>query len=644
MRDRNHPAVFGWSVCNETLPVVINVFHAPKSIEDRQIQEINNWVKIVKKLDPSRDWISGDGEDMRPTDLPTVIGHYGSENSMIKWSSEGKPWGVGETGMAYYGTPKQIAVINGNRAYESQQGRMEGLATEAYDLISKQQKHLASYTSVFNLVWYGLKPLEFGMKDTLRAPQPEDGIFFTSYSEGAPGVQPERLGPYASTVNPGYDPNLPLYKPWPLFYAVQAINSSPPKRFSIPVSSTTESLAYPAKSIAEVGWESEAESLLKDHLTELGVPFTELASTTTFPLIIIEGNSPRVSQVSKQVIAKCIQSGGRVLILGVTPECLSRLNELLPYKLELTNRNATSFLKKNDDPVFSGLENKDFYFTERTKLPVMKYGLSGELVQHSKVLLEACNTDWARWNGQSENIKTASVLRSEREAKKAGNALVKIQVGAGEIYLTTIDLMLLKADGEDLTKLLLKNLGVQLLPVQEKSRKALSVESILERSRIVKVSDLQDQEPEKMDNSRFVSRFESAESVWKLILANTQGFLDFEKNSWGKIPERQEVYLSFWLYSPRSLVNLLVEPDMPKLNMTVESKNDPTLWINGTAVHNDVLQSETTKFENLPLEKGWNHLLLKVANQPDVRGWKARVKFESNSEGFLKQLNSSVGQ
>ncbi|MFQ7503216.1 MAG: hypothetical protein ACLRMJ_09165 [Alistipes finegoldii] len=34
-----------------------------------------------------------------------------------------------------------------------------------------------------------------------------------------PGVQPERLGPYTTTFNPGYDPRLPLYRPWALFEA-----------------------------------------------------------------------------------------------------------------------------------------------------------------------------------------------------------------------------------------------------------------------------------------------------------------------------------------------------------------------------------------------------------------------------------------
>ncbi|MEY3189268.1 MAG: hypothetical protein RIT41_1803, partial [Bacteroidota bacterium] len=146
MRDRNYPSVFGWSVCNETLPVVTlpvvtNVMRGTKELIDRQIQEINNWTAITRTLDPSRDWISGDGEPMYPTNLPTVIGHYGNESSMKAWSSRGLPWGIGETGIAYFGTPKQVAIHNGNRAYESQLGRMEGLANEAYKLITTQFKY-----------------------------------------------------------------------------------------------------------------------------------------------------------------------------------------------------------------------------------------------------------------------------------------------------------------------------------------------------------------------------------------------------------------------------------------------------------------------------------------------------------------------
>ena len=155
MRDRNHPAVFGWSVCNENMPVVIGVFHAPDSLVKRQVSEINKWIAITKELDPSRAWISGDGETQANLNSPVIIGHYGGSDENYKaLSSNGKPWGIGEAGMAYYATPLQTAVYNGNRSYESQQGRMEGVADEATKLINLLKKYKASYMSI--LTRYGM--------------------------------------------------------------------------------------------------------------------------------------------------------------------------------------------------------------------------------------------------------------------------------------------------------------------------------------------------------------------------------------------------------------------------------------------------------------------------------------------------------
>ena len=52
---------------------------------------------------------------------------------------------------------------------------------------------------------YSLKPLPLGKKDMTTEPDiNKDGIFFSDYKEGVPGVQPERVGPYCTTFNPGY--------------------------------------------------------------------------------------------------------------------------------------------------------------------------------------------------------------------------------------------------------------------------------------------------------------------------------------------------------------------------------------------------------------------------------------------------------
>lgn len=87
---------------------------------------------------------------------------------MKNWISIGKPWGIGEHSMAYYGTPEQVSKYNGERAYESQEGRMEGLANECYNLIANQRRLGASYSTVFNMAWYALKPLPLGKKIVLQ--------------------------------------------------------------------------------------------------------------------------------------------------------------------------------------------------------------------------------------------------------------------------------------------------------------------------------------------------------------------------------------------------------------------------------------------------------------------------------------------
>jgi Glycosyl hydrolases family 2, sugar binding domain/Glycosyl hydrolases family 2, TIM barrel domain/Glycosyl hydrolases family 2 len=633
MRDRNHPSIFGWSVCNETIPVVVNVMHAPESIVERQVNEINNWITIVKELDPSRDWISGDGEDMRPTNLPTVIGHYGDENSMKKWSSEAKPWGIGETGMAYYGTPKQVSVINGNRAYESQLGRMEGLATEAYDLIHKQLSYGASYASVFNIVWYGLKPLHFGLDDISRSPKPEDGIFFLDYIEAIPGMQPERLGPYTSTINPGYDPGLPLYDPWPMFKAIQAVNATPEKPYLIQQDNNDKFKSVPALAKTDqVAIICGNNSELKKYLGNLGVPFVEPAKGNKPKVLIVDGKTATLNTNEEIQIKDFVNSGGKVWIWGVSTEKLEKINRILPYELNLSERTANSFLIKGADELVANLEHKDFYFTEMITEPVMHFGLSGVLLQHATVLLEACDTDWSRWNGKAEYLKTAAVYRSEQEAKSDGAAIVKIRFGKADVYLSSIDLVDMKYIGEKLTKTLLSNLGIVLKEVAVSNLAAFSENGTLQKALVIsndKAANLV-----RLNNQQFKETFKAVEHP-EVIQVNDEGFFDFG--------DQQQATISLWVYSPRSLLDLLVEPDMPKVDMLIDKVKNTLVYINGNLVVEKLTSNQNKKLENLPLEQGWNHVVLQLNNMEGNGGMKTKIRLESNNKVFLKQLKSSVG-
>jgi len=582
-RDRNHPSVFGFSVCNENIPVAINVYHAPEPLVQRQLAEIDRWVKIVQEMDPTRPWISGDGETGRRTTLPTLIGHYGGDAAYKGWSSGPVLWGVGESGMAYYGTPRQTAAYNGEASYVSAAGRMQGVADEALKLANAQKRYHAIYRSIFNLVWYGLKPLELGLADTTRAPMPCDGIFFPAFKEGQPGVQPERLGPYTTTLNPGYDPNLPLYRPWPLFTtlaasygdtAVQADPAKPPTAESPAAGSGTAMTGRAATSSVQVlsGDPASLDTLLQ----QLGVRVDK-----TSDHILIDGiHLPDAAALT--MVMAAARNGASVLIWGIRPSTVPAINAVLPLPITLTARRATSFI-----PADRALgENADWYFSELSKQPVSEYAFSGDAVSHGRVLLAACRADWQRWNGRPEYAKTGALIRSEREAKPAGNVLVSFTTGVGRIELFSIDPATLYKVSKPALRNVLEAWGLRPADSTANTNAALDAEGRLVRA---------------MVNGSVTAVTDVAAPM----------------------------QLGFWLYSPRSLVNLLVEPDIPTVSLTVQGSDDWQLRVGDSPA----------KPRALPLQKGWNHILIDIRK---CTAGELKIRLSSDHPAFLSTLRSNA--
>jgi beta-galactosidase len=500
LRDRNHPAVFGWSVSNEIMPVVRNVFHNPPGMADTLLKYDSEWVGICRDLDPTRQWISADGEDDGGGRFPVYIVHYGGVDAMNRAQKSGKPWGVGEAGNAYYGTPEQVAQTNGDRAYESFLGRMEGVASSSYTSLMAQRERNAIYRSVFNLVWYGLRPLPLGLRDTTRPPTLEDGVYFTHFKEGEPGVQPERLGPYCTTLNPGYDPRLPLYRTWPLFDAIRDAGLS-------------------------------REVIFIDSV----------------------GDPGKIRQVTA--------SGGTAVVWGVRPEMLKGLNKVLPERLELYPRRVSSLLPVGENNITAGITAADLYFSEMRPPEIVDYTLGGPLVDRGRVVLQACNTDWLKWNKQPEYAKTAMVVRSELETKAPGAVLVVIPMGRGRVVVST-------------------------LPVSPRVDKAARVVRLLFRNLGVVVGDS-------------VARGKPLQADGKLALNGVR---------------------EFWVLSPRSLDDLLSEPNIPVVNLSFAGGE---VWLNDEPV---------VSGRAMRLRQGWNHFIVKGG----ITG-----RFTCSQPDFLKQLDSS---
>lgn len=430
-RDRNHASVFGWSISNENKPVILYVHKRPDLMPLQQ-EAWKQWRDIVRQLDPSRPWISSDGEDDGDGILPVTVGHYGDEGSMRHWIEIGKPWGIGEHSMAYYGTPEEVSVYNGDRAYESMLGRMEGLANECYNLLAAQRLNGASYSTVFNMAWYGLQPLPLGKKDISTKPELEDGIFFENYKEGVPGAQPERIGPYSSTLNPGYDPSLPLYRAWPMFDAMRAANAPEGPAYSpwAKVEKTQPADVKAEEPYQKIYFIGPEDSHIKEVLDRAGVKLDgysekKMRKSRERALFIVDAS--RVCQLPYTGEAD-------VMLWGINPQTVEAYNKILPHKIELGNLCRSSFLPKHKSFV-KGMSNADFYFCEVQREDVVRHTLGGEFVQQGEVLLEACRTDWRKWNKRPEELKTAAVLRSENECTQPLAVIVK----CGRWYVSTME-------------------------------------------------------------------------------------------------------------------------------------------------------------------------------------------------------------
>ncbi len=196
LRDRNHPSVVMWSPENECIPAYMfcGSDHV-KSIAELE-EQIYDFIKVIDQYDTTR-LISCDGSGDLGGRLPVNSLHYPHYDCPTK---RGKPITIGEMGSMYYSTPDTVSREFGGKTLQSFDGRLESIGREAYrDLIG--QRKWASQICIFNLVWYGLKPLPFCDRP----------LVYEDYT--LPGIKPSRITPYMRTLNAGAQPELPAYIP-----------------------------------------------------------------------------------------------------------------------------------------------------------------------------------------------------------------------------------------------------------------------------------------------------------------------------------------------------------------------------------------------------------------------------------------------
>lgn len=458
LRDRNHPSVLGWSFGNE-LFAIFEYNRVSKPDADSYYAKLAQLGLRARQLDPTRPWVSCDGdEDLRGT-LPIWSKHFG--HNLHALPDIQKPMMVGESGGTYYATPGQLAAFNGDRSYENYAGRNEALAIDLYQNVAKVARPRLAYYSPSEMVWFGIEHLPLGFNDFTRLPTLDDGVLFAAYVEGKPGMQPERIPPYVTTLNPGFDPALPLYKPLAMFEAMKAAlapdgpRPCPWDRIPAP----TAVAPAPKPTIAKVAFAGDADGKLRRRLAAWGVPLVDDDAA----MLIVDAAQPITDALRKRIDA-VHQGGGSVLILiRQMPRDPEALRALLPADTRLVARTATSLVPSRHDSRVAGLSLADLYFAEiEGDRQVIKCGIDGGILQRSTILLRAADTDWSLFNRAPEVAKCGAVVMYEQQRKPSGAAVVEVAQGPGRTLLCTIDHELASPPHTILWRQLLTRLGVQL--------------------------------------------------------------------------------------------------------------------------------------------------------------------------------------
>jgi len=430
LRDRNHPSVVGWSAGNEMFAIAL-LNKPPKEVSDKWDNRLVDLALSAKQYDPTRDFITLDGDRDMDGRLPVWSKHFAHDLKLNDLpQNQDKPLIVGECGATYYGRPSQLFPFSGDKAFESYYGRNEALAVDIYQNVVKMARPYLAYFSPSEVCWFGIEHLNLGYHDFSRLPNLTDGVFpLKPYEEGKPGYQFERIPPYVTTFNPGLDPELPLYKPLPMFEALKAAFTQPQPqpcnwdtyKEIIPPAPP----AFPDAIYQTAFFAGDENGELVKFITDKGIRIVNNIKTPNLLIIDAETVSQQQLNTIAPVADRIRKKGGLILVMLSDTEINSIVNNFLPAKIYLTDRQATALENNPQSDWGRYFHLPDLYFAEQEgDKYILKHGLSGELVEKGTIVFKASRTDWTLFNDVAENRKCAQVVLYEQMKKAEGAALV----------------------------------------------------------------------------------------------------------------------------------------------------------------------------------------------------------------------------
>ena len=251
----------------------------------------------------------------------------------------------------------------------------------------------------------------------------------------------------------------------------------------------------------------------------------------------------------------------------------------------------------------------------------------------------------------AKTIKTAAILRSEREAKPDGTAMAELSAGQGYYIVTTLNTDSFAPDLLSIFKRVLTSGGIVFAERKIESDAAFDAFGTLKQALVAgSFGSANAEQAYETDDIGIQTGFSpvegsrSGEREWIKRQSDQSSVFDFNALELPGPHDNAAAYLSFWVWSPRALDNLLLEPNLPKLDLFVGSDDGCQVYLNGKSILEDrgthPLTAGSLKSEAVPLQRGWNHFLVKV-----VQGngqWQFRADLRCSDPLFLTKLRTST--
>jgi len=253
-------------------------------------------------------------------------------------------------------------------------------------------------------------------------------------------------------------------------------------------------------------------------------------------------------------------------------------------------------------------------------------------------------------------IKTAAVARSEHEAKPAGAAMTVTPERSGRVVVMNLSFLTLTPQRLDAARQLFTNLGVMLTAPRDLiAGGVFSNGGVLSKALIVGRFDGLSQDaltsttPTELTDAGFKSPrsgMPAGKAKWKEAVADpTTLQFDLTKAGLPGSDNNAVAYVSVWINSPRSLDDVLSEPDVPRVDLLVNGSEKPAaVWLNGTLLKADgPLASKSAAKQAYPamvLKKGWNHMVFKLFRRGG--DWKFAAQLQCPDADFMSNLQAAV--